>query len=531
MTEQKFILQTKDDETGELRRDVYVPSQIKAGLMFSDGLVIYANDKIPDLDRKSLGWDGNLVGKTLRATWIVNRMKSSFNGYVESYDNNSKTHTVKWDDKTVNSFDVMGRWQKGMLPMIEWRLLCDEEVPSPQIPVVSKRTERANKNADDGGLNDLTSIVESFAEGEKRPRSTMVGGGSKTGKRVKMTDSTKMLPAIRDKDCLQRLGPKEWLDDEILEFSLQYGCEATLHKKPGLSSAWNIEPMQEPLNFSVFNSFAITYAEVGKLQGRKDCVIGGCQNLSEKLPEFLVFPINYAVFHWAAAIVWLATEGPQKCSPCILYLDSGEVEEDAAEKKGVTVRMFLNYIVKEAKRYTRENLPLFRVKVPKQKNSYDCGLFALHMIYLFLMSRDKRGLAFELKEGRKENWFHHTVPGILRHELRENIASRFAELQPTVKPSEKKRLRDERSVQEAVKKGMTVVIDDSLFQKENEEARKGVMPKSLEQVMLQAFVLSSDEGEDEEAAHELERKPARGAYNKEGHNRKVEKVTYLLLNP
>ena len=74
---------------------------------------------------------------------------------------------------------------------------------------------------------------------------------------------------------------------------------------------------------------------------------------------------------------------------------------------------------------------------------------------------------------------------------------------------------------------MTTGIMDVFSSEEDEEdeekAGEGKKTKSLPQVMMpNPLVLSSDE---EEAADELGQRHAR-TYNKKGHNRKVEEVTY-----
>lgn len=158
-TDEKFIMQTINDSTGESRRDVYEKSQIGVGIMFSDGPVTYANDMIPLLDRKNLGWDKSLVTKPLKATWLVKKVKTSYFGTFEGYDKRSKEHSVKWDDGSVNSFDVMGRWQEGMLPIVEWRLCEEKEIPTPAIKSSSAREKRAERKKkqdpadDDEGAN------------------------------------------------------------------------------------------------------------------------------------------------------------------------------------------------------------------------------------------------------------------------------------------------------------------------------------------------------------------------------------------
>jgi hypothetical protein len=168
----KFIMQTRNEGIGESRRDVYEENQIGVGIMFHDGPVVYPNDMIPSLDRTSLGWDESLVKKSLKATWLVKKVKTSYFGTFESYDKISKKHTVLWDDNNVNSFDVMGRWQEGMLPIIEWRLCEEKEIPTPAIKSLSareKRAERKKHQVDDG--------VDDGANVHKKPGSIGFGLG------------------------------------------------------------------------------------------------------------------------------------------------------------------------------------------------------------------------------------------------------------------------------------------------------------------------------------------------------------------
>ena len=124
MREQKFMMKTFDQEKEEYQRDIYGSSQIQKDFMFDDGPVIYPNDTIPKLDRESLGWDARLIGEKIKSTWTVRRVKTFYSGLVQDYDNISQQHTVLWDDKTTDSFDVMGTWHK---QIIEWRLYDEEE--------------------------------------------------------------------------------------------------------------------------------------------------------------------------------------------------------------------------------------------------------------------------------------------------------------------------------------------------------------------------------------------------------------------
>ena len=91
--------------------------------------------------------------------YFVKKVKTSYFGTFEGYDERSKEHSVKWDDGSVNSFDVMGRWQEGMLPIVEWRLCEEKEIPTPAIKSSSAREKRAERKKkqdpadDDEGAN------------------------------------------------------------------------------------------------------------------------------------------------------------------------------------------------------------------------------------------------------------------------------------------------------------------------------------------------------------------------------------------
>ena len=108
-------------------------------------------------------------------------------------------------------------------------------------------------------------------------------------------------------------------------------------------------------------------------------------------------------------------------------------------------------------------------------------------------------------------------PKSLKQVMRQPLVllSDASDLPPAAKPSEKKSSRKEKPVR-----------DGFLSKEDEEEAGKGkksLETKSIAQVMMpNPLVLSSDE---EEAADELGQRHAR-TYNKKGHNRKVEEVTY-----
>ena len=86
---------------------------------------------------------------------------------------------------------------------------------------------------------------------------------------------------------------------------------------------------------------------------------------------------------------------------------------------------------------TTDNLPVIHVKVPQQSNRYDCGLMVLHYAILFITCQNKRALARDLIDGKKENWFGGgTREGVteyvynLRNSVRMEILREMVNLKP-----------------------------------------------------------------------------------------------------
>ena len=257
-----------------------------------------------------------------------------------------------------------------------------------------------------------------------------------------------------------------------------------IRENDSLLPEWNMQDMSH--DFSVFNTYAITRAELGWMKGprRKPegligaWVTGGCKSLG----EFLLFPINYVNHHWSLAIAWLANEGQRNWKPSILYLDSSSasVTTEDVEAKCKAIRSFLNSLSSDtvsSEEYTAQNLPLAVAKVPQQKNGYDCGLFVLHMIILFIMCPEKRLLALELIEGKKDKWFDKIVPCSLRQTLHQAITRQIDLEVPIKKPikkkilaeagREKKKRRLETQSQELV--DLTLTLNGSSEEEDEEE--------------------------------------------------------------
>ena len=177
-------------------------------------------------------------------------------------------------------------------------------------------------------------------------------------------------------------------------------------------------------NFSVLSTFLIPKVldfkntnSLMPLPAGTDWILGGNYSLC----EFLVVPINFENSHWSLGIVWLApTPGRKQWKRCILYLDSLSLSDslssssselrdkvDKVEEKCGAIRTYLNSLSSDVNSdvNTTDNLPVIHVNVPQQDNGYDCGLFVLHYAILFITCQNKRELATDLIDGKKENWF------------------------------------------------------------------------------------------------------------------------------
>jgi hypothetical protein len=120
---------------------------------------------------------------------------------------------------------------------------------------------------------------------------------------------------------------------------------------------------------------------------------------------------------------------------------SSSTDQEVEEKCGA-IRTYLNLLSQDVN--TADNLPVIRVKVPQQDNGYDCGLFILHYAILFITCQDKRALAKDLIDGKKETWFGMTQDKVssfvydLRKSVRNAVQTAIANLEPPVTADESK---------------------------------------------------------------------------------------------
>ncbi len=228
-------------------------------------------------------------------------------------------------------------------------------------------------------------------------------------------NSADILPYVRQN--LRQLDDEQWYGDSIIEFCLTMACEVALSEGHSLTSQWNLGKAGN--DFSVLSSFliprVISSKNGMKLPSATGWIRGGNHRLCES--EFLLFPMNFENSHWSLGIVWLAplaAPGSIQWKRCILYLDSLSLSSSTdrnliskfrkkVEAKCVAIRTYLNMLSQDVN--TSHNLPVIHVKVPQQTNDYDCGLMVLHYAILFITCANKRTLAIDLIDGKKENWY------------------------------------------------------------------------------------------------------------------------------
>ena len=128
------------------------------------------------------------------------------------------------------------------------------------------------------------------------------------------------------------------------------------------------------------------------------------------------------------------------------------------------------------------------MKVPQQNNSYDCGLMVLHYAILFITCQDKRALAIELINGKKENWFggetREEVSEFvynLRSSIRDAVIRQIANLKPLTADESKTTVEQITSdgivellseEEESESDEDSLLTDDELMQKPEDNLRK-----------------------------------------------------------
>ncbi|XP_038886796.1 probable ubiquitin-like-specific protease 2B [Benincasa hispida] len=191
----------------------------------------------------------------------------------------------------------------------------------------------------------------------------------------------------RDVDLLQ---PETFVNDTIIDFYIQY-----------LKS--QIDP-KEKHRFHFFNSFF--FRKLADLDKDPSSASDGraaflrVRKWTRKVDlfdkDYIFIPINFNL-HWSLMVICHPGE-VARCSdenlmksmkvPCILHMDS------IKGSHGGLKNLIQSYLLEEWKERNKEtpedistkfkNLRFLTLELPQQENSFDCGLFLLHYLELFL---------------------------------------------------------------------------------------------------------------------------------------------------
>ncbi|KAJ8572492.1 hypothetical protein K7X08_009003 [Anisodus acutangulus] len=215
----------------------------------------------------------------------------------------------------------------------------------------------------------------------------------------------------RDVDLLK---PKTFINDTIIDFYIMY-----------LKNKMNPE---EKDRFHFFNSFFFRkLADLDRDPSR------ACESRSAFLrvhrwtakvnlfgKDFIFIPVNFSL-HWSlivichpGEVVTFREEEMEKSSrvPCILHMNSIR-----GSHKGLK-NLIQSYLLEEWKERHKEvgddvarkfsSLPFVCVELPQQENFFDCGLFLLHYVELFLEQAPvnfKLSLITASSKFLSKNWF------------------------------------------------------------------------------------------------------------------------------
>ncbi|CAH8274455.1 unnamed protein product [Arabidopsis lyrata] len=191
---------------------------------------------------------------------------------------------------------------------------------------------------------------------------------------------------VRKQD-IELLKPRRFINDTIIDFYIKY--------------LKNRIPPKERGRFHFFNCFF--FRKLANLDKGTPSTCGGREayqrvqkwtknvDLFEK--DYIFIPINCS-FHWSLIIICHPgelvpshVENPQRV-PCILHLDSIK-----GSHKGGLINIFPSYLREEWKaRHGNTTIDSPRapdmlsisLELPQQENSFDCGLFLLHYLDLFV---------------------------------------------------------------------------------------------------------------------------------------------------
>ncbi|KAL3619599.1 hypothetical protein CASFOL_034511 [Castilleja foliolosa] len=215
----------------------------------------------------------------------------------------------------------------------------------------------------------------------------------------------------RDVDLLL---PDTFVNDTIIDFYIKY-----------LKSRQKVE---ERTKYHFFNSFF--FRKLADMDKDPSSAFDGKAafhrvrkwtrkiNLLEK--DFIFIPVNYN-YHWSLIVICYfgevasykdAEDGKSIRVPCIMHMDS--LRGNHAGLKDL-IQSYLWEEWKERMKETSEdlysnfrNLKFIPLELPQQQNSYDCGLFLLHYVEIFLEEVPANFSIYQIASSSKflqPNWF------------------------------------------------------------------------------------------------------------------------------
>lgn len=224
------------------------------------------------------------------------------------------------------------------------------------------------------------------------------------------------------KSDFQLLQPEKFINDTIVDFYIEY-----LKK---------IKPADARIHF--FNSFFSRKLADFENQSEPFDAKAAFQRVRKWTMKVNIFqmdyifiPVNFRL-HWSLIVICHPgevvnfTDEEMENSlkvPCILHMDSIKGSHRGLENR------FKSYLCEEWKERSRDsaedistkfmNLRFLRLEVPQQQNSYDCGLFMLHFMELFVKQAP---INFNpLTSFISQEWFYPTEASLKRARIKRLI--------------------------------------------------------------------------------------------------------------
>ncbi|CAI0401093.1 unnamed protein product [Linum tenue] len=218
-------------------------------------------------------------------------------------------------------------------------------------------------------------------------------------------DPDAVLITTRDLELLQ---PATFINDTIIDFYVKYLVKT------------KIQP-EDHNRFHFFNSFYFRkladldkdMTSVGEGRAAFQRVHKWTKKVTLFEKEYIFIPVNYSL-HWSLIVICHPDDVKERSVklPCILHMDSIQ-----GSHRGLK-NLFQSYLLEEWKARHQDivddvsskflNMSFIELELPQQANSFDCGLFLLHYLELFIEDVPANFNPFDLSKFSnflKKNWF------------------------------------------------------------------------------------------------------------------------------